>query len=63
MSGRAVFFWFFVSAIAPGFVTAQEAVNYASVSGRVTDATGAALPTADVAARHLDTNVRTTATR
>ena len=36
---------------------AQEAVNTASVSGRVTDPQGMALPGALVIARHLDTNV------
>ncbi len=40
---RAALFWLFVFVVAPGLVAAQEAVNYASVSGRVTDATGAAL--------------------
>jgi hypothetical protein len=39
---------------------AQEAVNYASISGRVTDATGATLSAADVVVRHVDTNVSTT---
>jgi hypothetical protein len=36
---------------------AQEAVNTASVSGRVTDPQGMVLPGALVIARHLDTNV------
>ena len=36
---------------------AQQAAGYASVSGRVTDASGAVLPGAQVSARQLDTNV------
>lgn len=58
----AAFFSLFLFVSMTSLAAAQEAVNYASVSGRVIDATGAALATADVAARHLDTNVRTTAT-
>jgi Carboxypeptidase regulatory-like domain len=37
-------------------VSAQETVNYASVSGRVTDPSGAAVPGASVAARQTATN-------
>ena len=62
MSRRAVLFGLLLCVFAPGRVAAQEAVNYASVSGRVTDGTGAALAAADVVVRHIDTNVRTTAT-
>ena len=36
---------------------AQETVNYASVSGRVTDPQGAVVPGAQVTARQTDTNV------
>jgi outer membrane receptor protein involved in Fe transport len=36
---------------------AQETVNYASVSGRVTDPQGAVVPGAQVSARQTDTNV------
>jgi outer membrane receptor protein involved in Fe transport len=36
---------------------AQETVNYASVSGRVTDPHGAAVPGAQVSARQMDTNL------
>ena len=36
---------------------AQETVNYASVSGRVTDPQSAAVPGAVVTARHTETNV------
>ena len=38
-------------------VEAQETVNYASVSGRVTDPQGAVIPGAQVSARQTDTNV------
>src|SRR6185295_963235 len=36
---------------------AQETVNYASVSGRVSDAQGAVAPGATVTARQIETNV------
>lgn len=36
---------------------AQETVNYASVSGRVTDASGAVVTGAQVSARHTETNL------
>jgi hypothetical protein len=42
--------------------SAQETINYASVSGRVTDATGAVVEGAQVTARQTDTN-QTTAGR
>ncbi len=38
-------------------VQAQETINYASLSGRVTDPQGAVVPGAQVSARHTDTNV------
>src|SRR2546423_974380 len=43
-------------------VDAQEAINYASVSGRVTDQQGGVVPGATVTARQANTNVRATAT-
>ena len=42
--------------------SAQEAINYASVGGRVTDQQGGVLPGADVTVRQVDTNVTATAT-
>jgi len=39
-------------------VSAQETINYASVSGRVTDPSGAIVPGAQVTARHTETNVK-----
>ncbi|MGA7240791.1 MAG: TonB-dependent receptor [Bryobacteraceae bacterium] len=39
---------------------AQEAVNYASVGGRVTDPSGAAVQGAKVAARQMETNIAST---
>src|SRR4051812_23585953 len=45
-------------AVAPAaIVCAQETINYASVSGRVTDPQGAVVPGAEVSARQTDTNV------
>ena len=40
---------------------AQETINYASVSGRVTDPSGAVVAGAQVTARHTETNVTATA--
>src|SRR5580765_2286426 len=40
-----------------GSALAQETVNYASVSGRVTDPSGAVVTGAQVTARQTDTNV------
>jgi hypothetical protein len=39
---------------------AQQSVDYASIGGRVLDPSGAAVAGAQVTARHMDTNVRTT---
>lgn len=61
MTRPAVFTLLLTLLLAPRGSGAQEAVNYASVSGRVMDATGAAVPAADVFVRHVETNVRTTA--
>jgi carboxypeptidase family protein/TonB-dependent receptor-like protein len=43
--------------VPPAIVCAQETINYASVSGRVTDPQGAVVPGAQVSARQTDTNV------
>lgn len=42
-------------------VSAQESIHYGSVAGRVADSQGASIAGADVAARHIQTNVRTAA--
>jgi hypothetical protein len=39
------------------FVLAQETINYASISGRVTDPSGAVVAGAQVSARQVDTNL------
>ena len=46
----------------PPLASAQEAIHYASVAGRVTDPQGAPVAGADVTARHVRTNVRAAAT-
>jgi hypothetical protein len=46
----------------PVVSAAQESINYASVSGRVQDTSGAVLPGATVTARQIETNVSTVAT-
>lgn len=45
-----------------GMLSAQETINYASVSGRVTDPQGAVVPGATVTARQADTGVTATDT-
>ena len=44
----------------PAVAIAQEAINYGSVSGRVTDVSGAVVADAQVVGRHTATNVATT---
>jgi hypothetical protein len=39
---------------------AQESIQFASISGRVADASGAAIPNAKVTARQVDTNITST---
>ncbi|MEZ5319930.1 MAG: TonB-dependent receptor, partial [Vicinamibacterales bacterium] len=56
--GAILFAW---AALRPSVATAQETVHLASISGRVTDGSGAAIPGATVTARQVGTNV--TATR
>ncbi len=48
-------------ALAANRAGAQEAINYASVSGRVTDQQGAVVAGAQISARQIDTNVTTKA--
>src|SRR6266567_830039 len=58
-------FWFsaiLAACFATRIASAQETINYASMSGRVTDETGAVIEGADVTARQPDTNL-TSATR
>src|SRR4051812_44914954 len=43
-----------IAGIAPA--SAQETINTASISGRVSDATGGVLPGATVSVRHVETN-------
>jgi len=63
----AVRAWTFLVAVVvacaawPGVAVAQETVNYASVSGRVTDSSGAVLVGATVTIRETETNVAATA--
>src|SRR5690349_19239995 len=49
-----------IGAIPPVAARAQETVNYASVSGRVTDQAGAVIVGAAVSIRQTDTNVAAT---
>jgi carboxypeptidase family protein/TonB-dependent receptor-like protein len=46
----------------PLSVAAQEAINYGSVSGKVTDGSGGVVASAQVIGRHTQTNVSTTVT-
>jgi hypothetical protein len=46
--------------LAAMFASAQQAVNYASLGGRVTDPSGAVVEGADVNVRQLDTNIAST---
>ncbi len=48
--------------VGAGGAAAQQTVDYASLSGRVTDPSGAVVAAAAVAARHVDTNVTRSAT-
>ena len=48
--------------VGPPIAFAQETINNASVSGRVTDLSGAVVQGAQVTARQTDTNLTNTAT-
>src|SRR5205823_2971817 len=48
------------AAISPQMAPAQEGINYASVSGRVTDASGGIVRSAQVTARQTETNLSST---
>ena len=52
----------FVATALAATAAAQETVNFASVSGRVTDPQGGVIPGATVTARHTETNVTATTT-
>ena len=54
---RGVALLSFCAAASAGIVFAQQTVNYASVSGRVTDQTGSVVSGAHVTARETETNV------
>jgi len=64
LTGRSVVFLlslqFFTGAVRLGL--AQETINYASISGRVTDPSGAVVEGAEVSARQVDTNLTSSAT-
>jgi hypothetical protein len=51
----------FFTVLAATILLAQETVNHASIGGRVTDPSGAVIQGAEVSARHIETNVATTA--
>jgi len=58
---NVAFFAFCAATGAVATVSAQETINYGSISGRVTDATGAVITGAQVSARQTETNQNSTA--
>ena len=46
--------------VSAGVAGAQQSMDYASISGRVTDSSGAVVPGAQVTATHRETNVSAT---
>ncbi|HTS47136.1 MAG TPA: carboxypeptidase regulatory-like domain-containing protein [Bryobacteraceae bacterium] len=61
LSAYNVAFFAFCAATGVAPISAQETINYASMSGRVTDATGAVIRGAQVSARQTETNQTSTA--
>jgi hypothetical protein len=57
----AVVFFGLAGAAFVSTASGQETIHYASISGRVTDPQGSAVPGADVTARHTQTNVKAAA--
>ena len=57
MKGLSIFALAACLAIGAAPAAAQQSVDYASVSGRVIDPSGAVVRDAQVTARHTDTNV------
>ena len=55
--GRQELYAAFLCSAIVGVLSAQQTVNNASVGGRVTDPSGAAIQNARVAARQMDTNI------
>ncbi|MDE3195803.1 MAG: carboxypeptidase regulatory-like domain-containing protein, partial [Acidobacteriota bacterium] len=51
----------FCAVAVAGSAIAQQTINLASIGGRVTDPSGAAVESADVSARNVSTNIRATA--
>ena len=55
-------FQFALLSLCAGMAAAQATINFASISGRITDQTGAVVQGAEVTARQIDTNLTSTLT-